>query len=47
VLNSQVDFDVLELSVQHQFKIGVRGKLDYRIDAGSFLNNQSLYFMDF
>ena len=47
VLDSQVDFDVLELSVQHQFEIGVRGKLDYRIDAGAFLNNQSLFFMDF
>ncbi|WPP53005.1 DUF5686 and carboxypeptidase regulatory-like domain-containing protein [Catalinimonas niigatensis] len=47
VLNSQVNYDVLEVGVQHQFDIGVRGRLDYHVYAGSFLNNQSLYFMDF
>ncbi|MDF9799599.1 hypothetical protein OKW21_004862 [Catalinimonas alkaloidigena] len=47
VLNSEVDYDMLEVGVQHQFEIGVRGRLDYNIYAGSFLNNESLYFMDF
>lgn len=47
VLNSELDYDVLEVGVQHQFEIGVRGRLDYNVYAGSFLNNESLYFMDF
>lgn len=47
VLNSQVNYDMLEVGVQHQFEIGIRGRLDYNIYAGSFLNNQQLYFMDF
>jgi hypothetical protein len=47
LLDSRIDFDVLEVGVQHQFDIGVRGRLDYNIYAGSFLNNESLYFMEF
>lgn len=47
LLNSQVNYDVLEAGVQHQFEIGVRGRLDYHVYAGSFLNNQQLYFMDY
>jgi len=47
LLDSRVDFDVLEVGIQHQFNIGVRGRLDYNVYAGSFLNNESLYFMDF
>ena len=46
-LDSQVDYDVLELGIQQQFDIGVRGRLDYNVYAGAFLNNESLYFMDF
>jgi len=47
LLDSRVNFDALEVGVQHQFDIGVRGRLDYNVYAGAFLNNQSLYFMDF
>lgn len=47
LLNSQVNYDAVEIGVQHQFEIGIRGRLDYNIYAGSFLNNQQLYFMDF
>ena len=46
-LSSDVDYDLLELGVKQQVKVGVRGRLDYQLYAGSFLNNRSLYFMDF
>ena len=46
-LSSNIDYDLLELGVRQQVKVGVRGRLDYQLYAGSFLNNRSLYFMDF
>jgi hypothetical protein len=47
VASSDVDFDRLEIGMQHQFKVGARGKLNYNIFAGSFLNANQLYFMDY
>lgn len=47
VLNSAVDFDHLELGVKHEFDIGVRGKVDFALRGGAFLNNNQLYFMDY
>ena len=44
---SDVDFDLLDLGVRYGFKLGIRGKLDANIHAGAFLNNRSLYFMDY
>jgi ribosomal protein L19 len=41
------DFDYLETGFNHNFKIGVRGKLGFDITAGKFLNSKNLYFMDF
>ncbi len=45
--SSDVDFDRLEVGMQHQFEVGARGKLNYNIFAGSFLNADQLYFMDY
>lgn len=42
-----VDYDFLSLGVQHQAKIGIRGKLGYAISGGTFLNKKTLYFPDF
>jgi hypothetical protein len=47
ILGSQVDFDVVTVGVRHRFKIGVRGTLDLAAQAGGFLNNKEVYFMDF
>lgn len=47
IFGSDVDFDFLEASVRHRFKIGVRGDLDLTVMAGGFLNANSLYFMDY
>ena len=47
ILASDVDYDVLEAGVQHQLRVGARGRLDYNLYAGAFLNHRQLYFMDF
>ena len=41
------DFDYLETGFNHNFKIGVRGRLGIDLSAGKFLNTSNLYFMDF
>jgi hypothetical protein len=42
-----VDYDLVETRVNHSFKIGVRGRLDLNLLGGKFLNNSSVYFMDY
>lgn len=44
---SDVDYQYLELSIQHKQAIGVRGELNYALKAGSFLNNTSTFFPDY
>lgn len=46
-LSSDVDFDQLELGINHQLPFGVRGKLEFELRAGTFLNKESMYFMDY
>ena len=40
-------FDWLEAGVEHFFNFGVSGKLDFNIRAGTFLNQEKVYFQDF
>jgi len=47
VLDSQVDFDQLEVGAVFDFDIGVRAKIDFEIEAGKFFGNPTLEFMDF
>ncbi|MEM9834408.1 MAG: DUF5686 and carboxypeptidase regulatory-like domain-containing protein [Bacteroidota bacterium] len=47
LLSSDVDYDFLEIGAKHQFDIGARGRLFANVYAGSFLNNEQTYFMDF
>src|SRR5205085_2980805 len=46
VLNSAVDFDMMEIGVRDRVKIGVRGTLDYAARGGMFFNASQMYFMD-
>ena len=41
------DFDVIKTGVIHEFTIGVKDKLQYKIETGKFLNNKKVYFDDF
>jgi hypothetical protein len=44
---SDVNFDQLEVGVKHNFKIGVRGTVDFNLRAGAFLNGDKMFFMDY
>ncbi|MPR37074.1 DUF5686 and carboxypeptidase regulatory-like domain-containing protein [Salmonirosea aquatica] len=44
---SDVDFDFVQLGIAHGFPTGVRSKLSYKVAAGAFLNDKSVYFPDY
>ncbi len=46
-LGSDVRFDQVELGVRHHVRLGIRGTLDFDIKAGTFLNTDKMYFMDY
>ncbi len=47
VFGSDINFDQVEAGAKHSFKNGVRGRVDFNIRAGLFLNSDSLAFMDY
>ncbi len=44
---SDVDFDFVQLGIAHGFATGVRSKLSYKVAAGAFLNDNTVYFPDY
>ena len=46
-LNSDVDFNQIELGIRQQVKFGIRGTLDYSLKYGKFLSARQMYFMDY
>jgi hypothetical protein len=47
VLGSDVSFNHLELGIAHDFQLGIRGKFDFQVKAGTFFGNAPRFFMDF
>lgn len=47
ILNSDVDYEQIELGFKHEFNIGVRGHVDVALRGGMFLNSRKIYFMDY
>ncbi len=47
IFGSDINFDQVEIGANHSFNIGVRGRLDFNIRAGGFLNADSVAFMDY
>ena len=47
LLDSEVDFDQVEVGYKQGVKLGIRGKLDVALKAGKFLNANKLFFMDY
>ncbi len=45
--SSDVDYDLIDIGIQHRFEWGISADLDIRVNAGKFLNTNSLYFPDF
>lgn len=47
ILESDVNFSLLDLGVKHSFKTGVTGNLSFKVNGGYFLNNDRLTFIDY
>ncbi|EJF09864.1 DUF5686 family protein, partial [Pontibacter sp. BAB1700] len=47
ILGSDVNFDQVQLGINHALAFGVRGKLEFELRGGTFLNSKSMYFMDY
>ena len=47
VLDSDVSFDLLELGVKHEIKLGAKGTIDFWLRGGTFITNDRMYFMDY
>ena len=47
LLGSEVDFDFLEMTFEHVWKVRAAGKFDLKLNAGVFLNNNKVGFADF
>lgn len=47
IFNSEIDFDQLEAGLKHEVEFGARGRMHFYLRAGSFLNTDSLGFMDY
>lgn len=47
LLDSEINFDQLELGMKHEVAIGVRGRMHFFLRGGAFLNSDSLGFMDY
>ncbi|MEQ8361283.1 MAG: DUF5686 and carboxypeptidase regulatory-like domain-containing protein [Cyclobacteriaceae bacterium] len=46
-LNSDVDFDLIEVGYKQSIRVGIRGKLDVALKGGKFINTNKMYFMDY
>ena len=45
--NSQVDYDLIDLTWRQNVETGIRSNLKYSVSAGVFLNNNKMYFTDY
>lgn len=46
ILGSTVNFDYIAVSASQDFSIGTLGRSKYQLKAGSFINQDSLYYID-
>lgn len=47
LMGSDIDFDQVELGLNHGITIGARDRLEFELLGGAFLNNEKMYFMDY
>ena len=47
VLGSDVNYDLVKVSVTDKIKLGLLGRASYLISAGKFLNNKNMELMDY
>ena len=47
IAESVVNYDQIDFTIKHRFKVGARGRVDVKANAGMFLNNEYVGFVDF
>jgi len=47
LINSEVDFDLIEAGFKHSIRMGIRGRLDVAVKGGKFINTNKIHFMDY
>ena len=47
ILNATADYDVVKMTLEDDIKLGLFGTFAYRANAGYFINNKTMYFMDY
>ncbi len=47
LLGSEVNYDRLDFLYRHHFRVGARGTMDLKVNAGLFLNNEAVGFPDY
>jgi len=47
IFSSDVNYDQVQLGINHGLSFGVRGRLEYELRGGTFLNAKQMYFMDY
>ncbi|MCS6820775.1 MAG: DUF5686 and carboxypeptidase regulatory-like domain-containing protein [Microscillaceae bacterium] len=47
LLNSEVDYDLLTIGMNDDWELGMIGSFSYDIEAGTFLNINRMYFIDY
>ena len=47
ILDSDVDFSLLEFSVRQELETGFNDRFEYNVKAGKFLSNDNMHFSDF
>lgn len=46
-LNATANYDLVKIYIQDDIKLGLFGTFAYRANAGYFINNKTMYFMDY
>lgn len=47
LLDSEVNYDLLDFTIQHKFRAGARGLIDLKVNTGIFINSEALGFADY
>jgi hypothetical protein len=47
VFNTVADYDLAAINIEDDIRLGLLGTFAYRIKGGYFLNNKTMYFMDY
>ena len=47
VSDSQSNFDQIDVTYKHKFRLGVSGLVNFKANAGAFINNSNMGFVDF